>query len=535
MNNHPHQKFMFVNTDNDSFRYVLNSNYVDKTGLISVLNSMIDTEYRFVCVTRARRFGKSVTAYTLNAYYSKGCNSKDLFSGLEISKDPDFEKYLNRYDVIYLDMQAFEPALGSDKDYIETLQERVTGELLRLYPEELSSIKDRISDLPEALSLLNRQFIFIIDEWDFPLQKYKDDRKLIENYINLLRRLFKESTVARNIPLVYMTGILPLVRYDTQSALNNFTEFTMINPGAFAKYYGFTEDEVSKICKDHHLDPVKTKLWYEGYHLGGYSIYNPNAIAKLIVCRAYMSYWSQTASYTALKNAITADFPKLKDCLVKICSGDKVYNLNLVSLSSQNVQFYNQDSVLLYLIHLGYLAYDLETGCVYSPNEETRRELIKSVEELNWQEYTSVYDESEKLLQSVLHKDESAVAKLISEFHEDRISIIEYNSESALKHVVLMAFLATEKYYLKPVQEMPSGKGYADIVYLPNRGYKDSFPALVIELKYRQSAKQAVEQIKERHYISKISEFAHKALLIGISYDPQSKEHECIIEEMELE
>ena len=153
--------------------------------------------------------------------------------------------------------------------------------MIKLYPNELEQLKGNFY-LPEALETLNKKFIFIVDEWDFPLNKYKDDQTLIESYIDLLRKLFKETNNSQTVSLVYMTGILPLARYDTQSALNNFTEFTMVNPGPFAKYYGFTEDEVAKICKEHNLDPVKTKLWYEGYHFGGYSIYNPNAIAKLI-------------------------------------------------------------------------------------------------------------------------------------------------------------------------------------------------------------------------------------------------------------
>lgn len=533
LNNFLNDKFMFVNTDNETFRMVLNSNYVDKSGLISILNHKINSEYRFICVSRARRFGKSVTAHMLNAYYSKGCDSEALFSNLEISKDLDFKTHLNKYDVIYLDMQSFELDDEESNNYLETLNKKVTNELIRLYPDLLSGAPNPLN-LPKALSILNKKFVFIIDEWDFPLNRYKSDTKLVEKYIDLLRKLFKETTNSKNVPLVYMTGILPLARYDTQSALNNFTEFTMVNPGPFAKYYGFTEDEVAKICKEHNLDPVKTKLWYEGYHFDGYSIYNPNAIAKLIVCRAFLSYWSQTASYTAVKKAIESNFANLREDLVKLCSGDRVSNIDLVSLNNQNVMFSKKDSVLLYLIHLGYLAYDLETGSVYSPNEETRRELIKSVEESNWQQYTSVYDESKRLIESVLQKDNKTVANLISKFHEERVSVIDYNSESALKHVILMAFLATEKYYLKPIQELPSGKGFADIVYLPNISFKDRLPALIIELKYKQKAISAIEQIKERHYDSKIREFADSILYVGINYDPQTKYHECIIEEVEF-
>lgn len=259
LNNFLNDKFMFVNTDNETFRMVLNSNYVDKSGLISILNHKINSEYRFICVSRARRFGKSVTAHMLNAYYSKGCDSKDLFSNLEIAKDPDFKTHLNKYDVIYLDMQSFELDDEESNNYIETLNKKVTRELIRLYPDLLSDAPNSLN-LPKALSILNKKFVFIIDEWDFPLNRYKNDTKLVEKYIDLLRKLFKETTNSKNVPLVYMTGILPLARYDTQSALNNFTEFTMVNPGPFAKYYGFTEEEVAKICEEHHLDPVKTKL-----------------------------------------------------------------------------------------------------------------------------------------------------------------------------------------------------------------------------------------------------------------------------------
>ena len=276
------ESFMFVNVDNRLFQIVRNSEYVDKSEIITLTNQVIDTEERFICVTRPRRFGKSVTVKMLNAYYSKGCDSKALFSDLKIASSPDFEKHLNQHDVIYLDMTEFADNKDNGNKYLENLNTDVVSELKNTYPECFD--KDKDYSLPEAIRCIKKRFIFIIDEWDFVFRQYPNNTKLQEDFIDLLRALFK-GVGERFVELVYMTGILPIARYNTQSALNNFNEYTILKSSNYSQYYGFTENEVKTLCEKYQLDFETAKFWYNGYKVGEYEIYNPNSIKKLITRR----------------------------------------------------------------------------------------------------------------------------------------------------------------------------------------------------------------------------------------------------------
>ena len=524
------EKFMSVNVDNLNFQMVRNSEYVDKSDLITLTNNIINIEKRFICVTRPRRFGKSVTVKMLNAYYSKGCDSKALFSDLKIDSTTDFERHLNQHDVIYLDMTEFADDNGNGDLYLENLNTDVVSELKDTYSECFE--KEKNYSLPEAIRCLNKRFIFIIDEWDFVFREYPNNTNLHKNFIDLLRALFK-GVGERYVEFVYMTGILPIARYNTQSALNNFSEYTILNPGKFAKYYGFTEDEVKTLCEKYHLDFDTTKFWYDGYKVGGYELYNPNSIIELINHRTFESYWSNTSAYGLVKEAINLNFEGLKDDIIKLCSGDTI-SIPLPEIKSYNtadLNFKNKVAIYIYLVHLGYLGCNLEEGIIYVPNEETRLELLNSVKENHWTQYESALNLSEQVVVATYNKDAETVANLLSKIHEDKVPALEYNNESALRYVVLMAYLATESYYLAPLNEFPTGKGFADIVYLPISANSKSKPALIIELKKDASSKVALEQIKERDYVSRVKEYTDNILLIGINYDSKTKQHTCEIEE----
>ena len=507
-----------------------NGDYVDKSEIISLTNRFVNGQKRFICVTRPRRFGKSVTVKMLNAYYSRGCDSKALFSDLKIASTTDFERHLNQHDVIYLDMTEFADNEENGNKYLENLNTDVVSELKETYKDNFD--KDNRYSLPEAIRCLKRRFIFIIDEWDFVFRQYPKNTKLQEDFIDLLRALFKGAG-ERFVELVYMTGILPIARYNTQSALNNFSEYTILNPGKFAKYYGFTEDEVKTLCERYKLDFEITKFWYDGYKVGEYELYNPNSIIELINHGTYKSYWSATAAYDIVKEAINLNFEGLKDDIIKLCSGDTI-SIPLPEIKSYNtadLNFKNKVAIYIYLVHLGYLGCNLEEGIIYVPNEETRLELLNSVKENHWTQYESALKLSEQVVVATYNKDAETVANLLSKIHEDKVLALEYNNESALRYVVLMAYLATESYYLAPLNEFPTGKGFADIVYLPISANSKSKPALIIELKKDASSKVALEQIKERDYVSRVKEYTDNILLIGINYDSKTKQHTCLIEE----
>ena len=524
------ESFMFVNVDNRLFQIVRNSEYVDKSEIITLTNQVIDTEERFICVTRPRRFGKSVTVKMLNAYYSKGCDSKALFSDLKIASSPDFEKHLNQHDVIYLDMTEFADNKDNGNKYLENLNTDVVSELKNTYPECFD--KDKDYSLPEAIRCIKKRFIFIIDEWDFVFRQYPNNTKLQEDFIDLLRALFK-GVGERFVELVYMTGILPIARYNTQSALNNFIEYTILNSGDFSYYYGFTENEVKTLCEKYHLDFETTKFWYDGYNVGGYEIYNPSSIKKLITLKKFNNYWTETSAYGLVKEAINLNFEGLKDDIIKLCSGStiSISRPEIKSFNTADLKFKNKVAIYIYLVHLGYLGYDDADATIYVPNEETRVELLNSVKENHWPKFETALKLSEQVVAATYNKDSETVAALLSKIHEDKVPALEYNNESALRYVVLMAYLATERDYLAPLNEFPTGKGFADIVYLPMSANAKDKPALIIELKKDASAKVALEQIKERDYVSRVKEYTDNILLIGINYDSKTKQHSCEIKE----
>ena len=524
------EKFMHVNVDNASFQMEFDDEYVDKSDLISLTNKFINKSRRFMCVTRPRRFGKSVTVKMLNAYYSRGCDSKALFSDLKIASTTDFERHLNQHDVIYLDMTEFADNKDNGNMYLENLDTDVVSELKDTYPKYFK--KDKDYSLPEAIRCLGKRFIFIIDEWDFVFREYPNNSNLHENFINLLRALFKG--VGENfVELVYMTGILPIARYNTQSALNNFNEYTILKSSNYSQYYGFTENEVKTLCEKYQLDFETAKFWYNGYKVGEYEIYNPNSIKKLITRREFQSYWSYTSAYGIVTEAINQNFEGLKDDIIRLCSGStiSISRPEIKSFNTADLKFKNKVAIYIYLVHLGYLGYDDADATIYVPNEETRVELLNSVKENHWPKFESALKLSEQVVAATYNKDSETVAALLSKIHEDKVPALEYNNESALRYVVLMAYLATERDYLAPLNEFPTGKGFADIVYLPMSANAKDKPALIIELKKDASAKIALEQIKERDYVSRVKEYTDNILLIGINYDSKTKQHTSEIEE----
>lgn len=369
---------MFVNPDNSAFQVALNSEiYVDKTGMLEYTNKVINTLQGYICNSRPRRFGKSVTANMLAAYYSKGCDSREMFSTLKISESIGFEKNINKYDVIHIDIQwCIEPAGGSE-NVVSYITEKTICELREYYPNELS---EKIKSLPEALSVINSmngtKFIIIIDEWDIIIRDEANNKKVQEEYINFLRAMFKGVEPTKYIGLAYLTGILPIKKLKTQSALNNFKQYTMLNPGPLAEYIGFTEEEVKKLCDRYERDFHKVKKWYDGYQLGKYHIYNPNAVVSLMMEGEFRSYWSETGSYRVIVPLINMDFDGLKSAIIEMLAGGSV-ETDVTSFQNDTVNFEDKDDILKYLIHLGYLAYDQKREMAFVPNEEIREELFR--------------------------------------------------------------------------------------------------------------------------------------------------------------
>lgn len=380
----------FFNSKVNAFQDVLNSKiYIDKTGLLEYTNSVIDTTSKFICNSRPRRFGKSITADMMTAYYSRSLDTEELFEKLEIGQAADFRKHLNQYDVIHIDVQwCIEPAGGADQ-VISFITRNVIEELRETYEKELPQ---ETSSLPDALSQISaktgKKFILILDEWDVLIRDEAANQKIQDEYINFLRGLFKGTEPSKYIHLAYLTGILPIKKIRTQSALNNFSEFTMLDAKIFAKYTGFTEEEVQALCRTYNRDFEKVKRWYDGYLLEDYQVYNPKAVVEVMTWNKYQSYWSETGTYESIVPMINLNFDGLKTAMIELLAGGAV-KVDTSTFQNDMVNFSDKDDVLTYLIHLGYLGYDQQRETAFVPNEEIRLELTKAVKRKKWNEWIS--------------------------------------------------------------------------------------------------------------------------------------------------
>ena len=376
---------------------------------------------------------------------------------------------------------------------------------------------------------LGKRFIVIIDEWDVLIRDEAANQAVQEEYINFLRGMFKGTEPTKFIQLAYLTGILPIKKLKTQSALNNFTQFTMLSPGTLAPYVGFTEEEVLNLCEKYHKEFSEVKRWYDGYQLGKFHVYNPSAVVNLMMQEEFQSYWSQTGTYESIVPLINMDFDGLKTAIIEMLSGVAI-EVDVNSFQNDMVSFTDKDDVLTLLIHLGYLAYDQKKQRAFVPNEEIRQEFAAATRRKKWNELISFQRASAELLEATLDMDGNAVAEGIEKIHMEYVSVIQYNNENSLSSVLTIAYLSAMQFYYKPIREMPTGRGFADFVFIPKTEYAGEYPALLVELKWNENAETAICQIKEKKYPSALGQYTGNILLVGISYDKKRKEHQCVIE-----
>ena len=520
----------YLNIGNAGFVSARKGTYVDKTGMISFINRTLGTADKLTCVSRPRRFGKSFAAKMLCAYYDKSCDSRELFDGLEISGDASFEKYLNKYNVIYLDITEFTSDAFVKREMpnvVINLERKVIDELGAAYPDvaRQDSLPNMLYDISEATG---HKFIFIIDEWDALFRENRTDEFLQESYIRLLRGLFKNSgKTDRMIEAAYMTGILPIKKYGTQSAMTDFREYTMLAPRRLAEYVGFTEPEVRELCERFGMEFEEVRKWYDGYSFHrAKSIYNPNSVMEAVKNGELANYWTQSETYESLKIYIELDEDGLKEALVQMLGGARV-KIDTISFQNDMTTIRCRDDVLTLLVHLGYLAYDSDEKTVRIPNEEIREEFVRAVAAGRHTEIAKLIRSSDQLLEATLNRDEEAVAAAIEEAHKAGTAPTFYNNEQALRSVIRAAYINCVDEYLK-IDELPSGHGYADVVFFPRKA--SSKPLLLIELKWNKTDKGAIAQIKNNDYPQALKGYGGDMLLVGINYDAKSKKHSCRIE-----
>lgn len=526
----------YLNPGNRTFELMLKSYYIDKTGMLSLINGRINTLDGLICISRPRRFGKSYAAQMLCAYYDYTCDSHDLFDEFQISNDTTYEEHINKYQVICLDLtQLMEEA--DSTPIVEYIKQKVTEELKTAYPE-LAIDSSFTSTLLNAVEYTKRKFVIIIDEWDAPIREMPESAK---SYLEFLRALFKSITsTAKTFAAAYMTGILPIKKDGSQSAISDFDEFSIIEPFEFAQYTGFLEEDVRKICAEYHADFSKMKKWYDGYTVGDIkSVYNPYSVMCAAKRKKYTSYWKQTSAADNLLDYIELDEDGLQGDIAQLIAGETI-EINTGSFNNDVTGFRVKDDVLTLLVHLGYLAYEQKIEVfgegddtdeiirefVHIPNDEIKLEFSNILKMAKHEVLVDLLSKSRKLLQDTINGNEEAVAKAIDEIRLMNYAPTYYNDEQALRYVIKFAYIVCVDNYMK-IEELPSGKGIADVVFIPR---KATDPTLVIELKWNKSDTAAIQQIKDRKYPSILKTRKGKIILVGVNYDEKTKVHTCKIE-----
>ncbi len=518
---------IYLNPGNHAFAEAVCSKiYIDKTGLIACTNELIKTKEKYLCISRPRRFGKSMTLEMLAAYYSCGCDSRELFAGFKIAQHKDFEKHLNQYDVIYLNMQQF-LIRAKKQEVTQCLEQAVLEELREAYGDCFS---EQVTDLATALEKIfvktEKQFIFLIDEWDCVMRERQESEAMQKQYLDFLRDLLKDQPY---VALAYVTGILPVKKYGQHSALNMFWEYSMTDQSMLEEYTGFTDREVKALCEQYGMDFAETSSWYDGYTFTEYQhVYNPKSVVEAMRRHRFSNYWTSTETYEALKIYMEMDFDGLRSDIVQMLGGGHV-RVNTRSFQNDMRSFHTKDDVLTLLIHLGYLGYDSIEKEAFIPNKEIIEEFENAMSVGGWPNVMNVLKASEKLLQDTLRGDAESVAKELDKAHSEVASILTYNDENSLGCAVGLAYYSARKDY-KFIRELPAGKGFADIVFLPLP--HTNKPAMVVELKYDRSVSAAIQQIKDRQYTQAFEGYTGEILLVGVNYNKNTpdKPHSCVIE-----
>ena len=382
--------------------------FIDKTDFIAITNNRLNGNNRFIAVSRPRRFGKTVTAHMLLAYYSKEYAGKNIFDNLKISNEKSYAEHLNKYDVIYIDMNSIEwlfddysnkkQKIEAIDDIVDFLQYKVIQDLKenKEYAEQISSDpligkKSLSSALDVICKHTGKQFIFIMDECDLIFREYQNELALQKKFIKFLCGLFKSDSGKACFALAYLTGILPIKKYNSESTLNGFDEYNMLYPGNYASYFGFTEEDVTNIVKSPNckVSLRDLKEWYKGYKIKGVDIYNPYSVVLAVQDGKCKNYWSRTSSNEEVVRLINMDFHGIKEDIIHLIEGEEV-TFSCINFQNDLVNIKNKNDVFSLLVCIGYL------GCsetknpyrkvAYVPNAEIKSVLMSIVKEQNWYE-----------------------------------------------------------------------------------------------------------------------------------------------------
>ena len=519
---------IYLNPGNENFKEMLAAPiYVDKTMMIRSVNQMMDEGNKYICVSRPRRFGKTFASNMLNAYFSKGCDSRELFEPFKIAEEACFGSRLNKVNVIKIDMNSeYQNTMDKTKIF-SRLERKIRDEMTDQFPDVRIYDDDSAAEcILSVYSATGETFVILIDEYDIFVREQVEQR-LFDEFLSFLNGLFKSDTVRPAISLAYLTGILPIVRDKIQSKLNNFEEYTILDAGQLAEYIGFTSEEVKALCMTYGVDYDECRQWYDGYRQHGFEIYNPESVVKAINRKTFSSYWGKTSAYTVISDRISANFAGTKDDVIRMLAGERV-DVNPGAYLNTMKDFHTKDDAFGYLMHVGYLAYNMEDKTCRIPNREVRGEWELALKRLP-DEYAvtnEIIASSKQLLAETFAGNGDAAAKALDISHIHVTSNRSYNNEDALQSAIYLAFIYALNSHTC-VKEMTAWKGFADVVYIPVHPGK---PAMIIELKRNNCTESALFQIREKKYFDSLSHYTGNLLFAGINYDDKKKTHACKIE-----
>lgn len=519
-----------------------NPYFVDKTKLLEELFPLIAQGNKHLCITRPRRFGKTVMANMIGAFLGKGKDSRVLFDDLKIASSEMYLKYVNQYDVIYIDFSKMPNECSSYSFYISRIEKKLKKDLLRKFPDADVEPEDSLWDILDCIfnECNEQRFVFIMDEWDYIFHRDFVTEEDKQSFLVFLSNLLKDHAY---VAMSYMTGILPIAKYSSGSELNMFMEFKMTSMEMFGEYFGFTDEEVDKLyekytqmCINPQISRLSLREWYDGYFTAsGKRLYNPRSVVMALQFNQLSNYWTSSGPYDEIFYYIKNDIEQIRDDLALMISGEGI-EAKIEEFAASAMELKTKNQIYSAMVVYGLLTFT--DGKVFIPNKELMlkyEELLQSEESLGY--VYRLAHISADMLKATLAGNTKRMEEILDHAHNTESPILSYNSEIELSALVNLVYLAArDKYRIE--REDKAGKGYVDFIFYP---WKLQDTCLILELKVDRSPEDAICQIKEKQYalrfqgkLGEMSKYTGKVLAVGISYDRESKIHQCKVEELSL-
>ena len=496
--------------------------FVDKSNIISLINKKISTSDKYICITRPRRFGKSSVADMLGAYYTKAVNSREIFDKLEVSESESYEANLNKYNVISISFNKIPEDDINFNNYMNMIKTSLINDIKNAYPKIKDNSYFTISDM---LMDTEEKFIFIFDEWDYIFSNNLFEKNQ-NDFLEFIRQLLKDQPY---VALAYMTGVFPIKKYSSGSALNMFDEFTFLKDRIYDEFFGFTNSEVYNLCKrTNEIEFEELESWYNGYlTTRGKKLYNPRSVVKALQNGYCESYWTNTGAMDEVSEYLKYNTLEIREDVIEMVAGEEIDIIINEEFRAGQKTPKTKEEIYSAMIILGFLSY--HDGYLKIPNRELMKEFEKALRDESFGYVSNIIEKSRNMLKATVNRDTETIENILHDIHNSEIPILQYNDENSLSCVLTLAHLSARDTY-RVEREEKSGKGYADFTFHPRRKRDTAF---IVELKKDESVDRALEQIKEKEYVQKFKSENNEVLAVAICYDSKSKNHSCKIEKIQ--